>query len=133
MATIEIDFEVQKALWAKRETESMTFNDVLRKLLGLPSKEENAEPVSLVQEGRQWVVKGTPFPLGTEFRATYKGKSYFGKVDDGGLVVDGKRFKSPSAAAVAITGNSVNGWTFWECRLPGKDSWKMIKYLRNFG
>jgi hypothetical protein len=37
MAMIEVDFEVFKALTARREQESVTPNDVLRGLLGLGS------------------------------------------------------------------------------------------------
>ncbi|MCK4815154.1 DUF4357 domain-containing protein, partial [bacterium] len=55
---------------------------------------------------------------------------YYGKVEPGALVVDNTSFNSPSAAAVKITGNPVNGWTFWECRMPGESSWRMIKSLR---
>lgn len=53
-----------------------------------------------------------------------------GRVQSGALVVDGKPYDSPSAAAVAITGNAVNGWRFWECRLPGKSGWQLIGGLR---
>ena len=35
MATIEVDFEVFKELTVRRESESMTENDVIRLLLGL--------------------------------------------------------------------------------------------------
>jgi len=44
--------------------------------------------------------------------------------------MNGKRYDTPSAAAVAITDNPVNGWTFWERRLPGQSEWKIIKALR---
>ena len=74
--------------------------------------------------------KGVHFPGGTEFRATCKGQTYYGKVNSGAFIVDGKRFNSPSAAAVAITSRPVNGWTFWVCRFPGKGSWQMLKALR---
>jgi hypothetical protein len=47
------------------------------------------------------------------------------------LAVNGEKFSSPSKAAGAITGNSVNGWTFWECKMPEKSSWQMIKSLRS--
>lgn len=132
MATIEVDFEVFKELTARRTSESVTENDVLRVLLGL-NKSSSApvpRPVT-VETGRfPWVCKGVSFPHGTEFRSTYKGQLYTGKVENGALVVNGERFTSPSAAAVAITGNPVNGWRFWECLLPGTNKWKVIADLR---
>ena len=129
MKNIEIDFDVFKALTLRRSTEDISYNDVLRELLGL-STQKSPVPSEQVSGHGDWVTKGVRFPSGTEFRTTYKGQTYYGKVESGGLVVDNKRFHSPSAAAVKITGNSVNGWTFWECRMPGKSSWQMIKFLR---
>ena len=37
MRTIEIDFDVYKALTLKRETEDVSYNDVFREILGLGS------------------------------------------------------------------------------------------------
>lgn len=133
--TIEVDFDVYKAVFTRRSHESMTENDVLRDLLGLPPKQatDPVEPQSGSLESTSptdWVVKGTRFPASTEFRSTYKGRTYSGRVHDGALVIDGKSFDSPSAAAVAITSNPVNGWRFWECRLPGKSTWQLIDSLR---
>lgn len=131
MRTIDIDFDVFKALTASRQSEEVTYNDVLRDLLRLPPKRPDAgSGIADNAVNGAWVSKGVHFPAGTEFRANYKGVSYLGKVDAGALVVNNKRFDSPSAAAVAITDSPVNGWTFWECRLPGKSSWQMIKSLR---
>jgi len=129
MMNIEIDFDVFKALTLRRTTEDKSYNDVLRELLGL-SPQKSSVPSEHVSGHGGWVTKGVHFPTGTEFRASYRGQTYYGKVESGGLVVDNKRFHSPSAAAVAITGHPVNGWTFWECRMPGKSSWQMIKSLR---
>lgn len=78
-----------------------------------------------------WIVKNVRFPQGTDFRAFYKGQTHAARVEGGALMLaNGKRFDSPSAAAISITGNSVNGWTFWECRLPDKSSWQRIDALR---
>ena len=132
MAMIEVDFEVFKELTVRRTSESVTENDVIRGLLGLNPVVSSPEshPKS-VEAGRfPWVCKGVSFPHGTEFRATYKGQLYTGKVENGALVVEGERFTSPSAAAVSITGNPVNGWRFWECLLPGTSRWKVIANLR---
>jgi len=77
-----------------------------------------------------WIVKGVRFPAGTEFRAHYKGQTYLGRVERGALSLNGESFDTPSSAAMSITKNPVNGWTFWECRLPGQASWQILKGLR---
>jgi len=129
MHTVEVDFEVWKELTARRESESVTCNDVLRKLLGLSPKTEAPEPDRRKED---WWVKGVRFPDGTEFQARHKGEIHRGKVENGALVVSGKRFGSPSKAAIFITGNSRNGWTFWEARLPGQSDWRVIKSFRRY-
>lgn len=137
--TLEVDFDVYKTVTARRANESVTENDVLRELLGLPPTQQPsgvqvaASPASIAKTGtspEDWVVKNVRFSPGTDFRATHKGRTYTGRVHGGALVVDGKSYESPSAAAVAITGNAVNGWRFWECRLPGKSTWQVIDGLR---
>ena len=130
MTNIEIDFEVFKELTNRRATENVTYNDVLREVLGLsPLKDAAAKPI-LESAAGAWTTKGVTFPAGTEFRASYKGQTILAKIESGSLVLNGKRYNSPSAAASSITGNMVNGWIFWECRLPGKTSWQTIKMLR---
>ena len=131
MYTIDVDFEVYKQLTVRRSTEDVTYNDVIRELLGLaqttplPRSEKSASP-----SPSDWVAKGVRFPAGTEFRANYKGQVHVARVESGALMLsNGKRFDSPSAAAVSITGSAVNGWRFWECKLPGK-SWQLIETLR---
>ncbi len=69
---IEIDFEVYKALTNMRSSEEETENDVLRKLLQLPAKNEQ-EP--LTKSNGAWISKGIEFPHGTEFRMSYKGNT----------------------------------------------------------
>lgn len=129
MQNIEIDFDVYKEITVRRISEEMTPNDVLRSLLGLPvDKKWN---ITKAQGYTPWVVKGVEFPIGTKFRGTYKGKSSTAIVCEKGLQCNGEYFTSPSAAAVAITGQPTNGWTFWECQLPGSPKWTIIKKLRN--
>lgn len=129
MHTIDVDFDVFKALTLRRPSADVTENDVLRELLGLPTKRPSAAMVSGPAPG-DWVTKGVRFPAGTEFRSHYRGQTHLARVDRAALVVNGKRYDTPSAAAMSITKNPVNGWTFWECRLPGRASWQMIKGLR---
>lgn len=128
MVAIDVDFEVFKQLTVRRRAETVTENEVIRELLGLA--QTNNERGSASSTGMAWVSKGVSFAHGTEFRATYKGKQYTGTVKNGALVVNGKRYSSPSAAAVAITRNPVSGWRFWECLPPGATKWKLIADLR---
>jgi len=134
MHNIQIDFDVFKAITAKRASEEVTENDVLREIFGLNPKKKETETEKTYREAAHspgdWVTKGVRFPNGTEFRATHKGQHYRGHVEGGALVVNGQRFDSPSAAAINITETSVNGWIFWECQLPGTSDWVLIKSMR---
>ena len=132
MRTIEVDFDVYKALTMRRPSEEVTENDVLRDLLHLPPKKEPGAAPASPAPG-DWIAKGVRFPAGTEFRAHHKGQTHLGRVDAGALLLNGRRYDSPSAAAVSITGSAVNGWRFWEARSPGKASWQMIESLRREG
>jgi len=129
MPTIEVDFDVFKALTARRPTEEVSENEVLRQILGLPARKAGQTQPAAPAQG-DWVAKGVRFPAGTEFRAVYKGQTHLARVEGGGLMLNGKRFDTPSAAAMSIADSPVNGWTFWEVRLPGQAGWKMIKTLR---
>lgn len=127
MAQIDIDFDVFKALTALRESEEATINHVLRRLLKLP---ERAAPLTVAaQSGCNF--KGVFFPEGTQFRATYKGRSYTGEIKNGQWVDgEGKAQSSPSSAAYQITGSGVNGWWFWEAKRPTDGGWTAIGKLR---
>ena len=130
--TVEIDFEVFKALTMRHDTPEVTDNDVIRELLGLePVDSMNGSPRGVTQSGkRPWVSKGVIFPHGTEFRATYKGQVYQAEVKEGALVYKGERYTSPSPAAMKVTRTQINGWTFWECKMPDSELWVPISRLR---
>jgi len=142
MMTIEIDFDVYKALTARRSDETISYNDVLRTLLGLSQpaaglrrlfgfgggkpEDSNASKDTVTA----WFYKGILFPVGTGLRAKYKGQVHAARIDRGGIVVGGKRFATPSDAARAVTGTNINGWRFWQCRLPGEATWRRLDALR---
>jgi hypothetical protein len=126
MTSIEVDFDVYKVLTMKRETESVTYNDVLRKMLGLGAR----EPAGATTAGNGCLYKGVHFPEGTQFRTTYKGKTYTGEIKGGVWTDERGLHSSPSAAASAITNSGINGWRFWECKRPGDPGWMLIYNLR---
>lgn len=128
MPTIEVDFDVFKALTARRPSEDVSENDVLRQMLGLAAKRTSPAPAAISPD--DWASKGVRLPAGTELRASYKRQTYLARVEGGALVLNGKRYDTPSAAAMSVTSHPVNGWTFWEARLPGQAGWKPLKSLR---
>lgn len=132
MINVDVDFEVFKEITVRRRTEAMTENEVIRELLGLSQAANGPAVVKPTARngGMPWMSKGVAFPHGTEFRATYKGQQYNGTVKNGALELNGRRYSSPSAAAISITDNPVNGWRFWECLQPGTTKWKLIANLR---
>jgi hypothetical protein len=127
MVTIDIEFDVYKALTARRSSESVTYNDVIREILKLPK--EAAARNAPTQKGATF--KGVFFPEGTQFRATYKGRAYTAEIRDGVWKdSNGITRNSPSESAVKITGKNWNGWRFWYCKRPGETSWTLIDGLR---
>ncbi len=117
MTNIEIDFEVYQQLTLQRHSENDSYNNVIRRLLSLPTNSENGHKVG--KSTVEWVSKGYRYPEGTEFKAVFNGKEYFAKIDDGKLVYDDDEYKSFSGAAKAVTGGQRNGWDFWQQRQPG--------------
>ncbi len=128
MATIEVDFDVFKELTNRRTCESDTYNDVIRRVLKL-GPEVAQQKVRNAPTGATF--KGAFFPDGTQFRGTYKGRTYTAEIKGGAWIdSDGTMRTSSSEAAVKITKKNWNGWLFWHCKRPGDTSWQLIDVLR---
>lgn len=76
--------------------------------------------------------KGLPAD-GSYLRAIHKGQEYTARMIDGYVVLDhdSSRHGSLSRAAGAITGNSVNGWKWWESALPDTYEWETADSWRS--
>src|SRR6056297_1141590 len=88
--TIEIDFDVHRAIELERRDFDESPNEVLRRLLDLapsaPSASvEKGRPSSPGSErsGRPWSGKGVELPHGTELRMEYNGQVFLGRIEDG--------------------------------------------------
>lgn len=126
MATLEVDFDVFKELTVRRKTEAVTYNDVIRELLGMPP----ANPSVRTSDESGWAQKGVTFPNGTTFRAIYKGATYTAEVRNGRLWLNNQPMNSLSEAATFITKTTVNGWRFWQCRLPNAGGYVLADTLK---
>lgn len=129
MQSIEIDFDVFKALTALRASEADSYNDVIRCLLKLPAHEIDED--SQENHGRGRMIGGRFLPHGSKLRAKYKGKLFHADIigEDWVDSASGKSFGTASAAARAITQTNVNGLVFWEVRRPADADWQLIKSL----
>jgi hypothetical protein len=142
---IEIDFEVFKALTARLENETDTYNEAIRRLLGLPATETALLPGEIDVPGLPAAFSGNAlaaysggvyfsnvfFPNGTMFRATYKGRTYRARVYNSQWIDElGNIRTSPSDAASAISGTNVNGWRFWFVRRPQDEDWQRMDALK---
>jgi hypothetical protein len=73
------------------------------------------------------------FPLEV-YHINRDGERATGKMfQDGRIQVNGSRAMLPSPAAGLITGNSVDGWTWWFYRDPRTGERRKIDYLRKQG
>lgn len=126
MPAINVDFEIFKLITSRRSSESMSENDVLRDVFGLPQILQPSNVAAPINMGElPCILKGVTFPHGTQFRHTHKGQQHSASIENGSFVMSGKKFSSLSGAAVEITGNPRNGWYFWECLLPQSTEWKL--------
>lgn len=131
---IEIDVEVNRWIESKRASFDQTHNDILRAEAGLPPQSpRSAAAVNMPSNSDAvgaWSAKGATLPAGTRLRMSYNGKTFNGAVESGTWLVNGARYVSPSAAASALAGVSLNGWIYWEAQLPGTDRWQPISKFR---
>lgn len=145
MRTIEIDFEVHKAIELERRSFDEAPNTALRRLLGIAPAEtgENSDPKGTAlpsTAGRSWVGKGHSaglmLPHGAELHMDYNGQRFIGCVDNGALMFEGQSFTSPSGAADELCRTkdgrktSLNGKELISVRLPGEANWVLLKALQ---
>ena len=142
MRSIEIDFDVHKRIEMERRSYAETPNTVLRRLLGLNQSKEQAD--GHVDEKHpsmngSWNGKGVTLPTGTQVRMEYCGRRHFGVIEKASWVVDGKKYKSPSAAAGGSarskknTQTYLNGWKYWWVKRPSDERWLPLRSLRSNG
>ncbi|MGD9658545.1 MAG: hypothetical protein AB7U61_13080 [Methylocystis sp.] len=137
MRTIEIDFDVHKAIENERRGFDESPNDALRRLLGLPEdKSFQSRGSAFPAKQKDWTDKGVILPHGTDLRMEYSGRTYIGKILNGEWVIGDMKFDSPSGAAsgVALTKKGkrtrLDGWKYWFVRRPLETSWVFLENLR---
>lgn len=133
--TVEIDFDVHKLIEAERKSFAETPNEALRRLLGLPTR-VRSKSLKAIDGQRSWSGEGVTLPHGTILKMRYNGRQHEGEIVDGKWIINSKVFNSPSGAAsgVAITKRGkktrLDGWIYWEVKVPGDTAWVPISGMR---
>ena len=138
MRTIQIDFDVHRAIENERRGFNENENTALRRLLNLGEPNIHLPIIILehAEGNKSWTGKGVELPHATELRMEYNGRIFRGKIENGRWNVEGTLTSSPSDAAgsVALTKDgerpSLNGWIYWEVKRPTDQSWRRLKSLR---
>jgi len=118
MQTIQIDFDVFKAITVRRPSAAVTENDVLREVFGLPPL-QGGKASTKPSRGRSkiggWMSEGVNFPIGTTLQHRFRGgRIAAAKIVANGVEYDGQVYPGLSPAAAAASGHQANGWQFWE-------------------
>jgi hypothetical protein len=134
---IEIDWDIHKLIEAERRGFDEPPYVALRRLLKLPAPEiRQARPSAEV--GLAWTEEDVTVPHGSDARMEYErgAQVYEGKFLNGRLVVNGRSFKTLSAAASAFaltkdgSRTQLNGWNYWKVRFPGETKWRSLGEMR---
>ena len=131
MWEIKVDLPVWQKIVAERKDSDRSENDVLHRLLRVPSVSAANGASEFAGRQAMWCRGGT-IPEGTKLRFPYKSREYKMEVREGKIWVEGdtQPYGSPSAAARSITKNSVDGWKVLEYEAaPGR--WKSLAELQS--
>jgi len=126
MTQIRIDLDVYKAIQQRLKSFNDTPNQVLRRIFRL----EVAEKTPFETRGEGLYVKGVFLKNGLKLRKRFKGRMLEAMIEGNSILYDGRRFNSPSGAAVYATGTSVNGWRFWEYFDENRGIWRSLSVFR---
>ncbi|MFK4489575.1 hypothetical protein [Bradyrhizobium sp. USDA 336] len=137
LTSIQIDFDIHKAIEAERRGFEEPPYIALRRLLGLPAPREKIERIR-AEDGTPWSEDGIVIPHGSLARMEYqRGAQVFeGAFLNGRLVVNGRSYDTLSAAATDLARTksgkrtSLNGWSYWKVKVRGEGPWKLMLDLR---
>ena len=136
---IYIDFDVYKEIVKRQSSFDDEPNNILRKILGLPEKNNSSQEDSINFNNKDFMKSGTPPGLftkeillknGLKLQNKSRGKVYEAEIRGGRLIYNGRAYKSLSKAGSNATGVSTNGWTFWNYFDEKNKNWVPCKALR---
>ncbi len=77
-----------------------------------------------------WEKGGVKLPNKTKLRMVDGSDIYDAVIRNESILTNGKTYASPSAAAIACTGKSSNGWIHWLAKRPDDKVWTPLSWLK---
>jgi hypothetical protein len=117
MRTITISTDVFAAIWAARAgSEEETEDDILRRVLGLPTRLNETDVAGGRMRGFYDERSGVHFPEGTRIYRTYRGQKIeaLANLDRWFVPSTGKSFHSLHKLSQSIVAGNENSWVNWK-------------------
>lgn len=125
---LNVELDVYKEIISHQIDVDETPNDILKRILVRYSEQLRSENRDYNQRLFKTHTERRTLHDGLHLSKKYKGKTYTAVVRGGKVVMNGKEYSSPSAAAKEITNNNVNGWMWWKYK-DHDGAWKVIKNI----
>ena len=97
---------------------------------GITHEDVTPKAIRAVPESGFMYCRGGKIPNGQRLRTSHKGKPTEAVVSKGYIMIGGRGYDSPSAAARGAGHGIVDGWRVWEF-LDDDGEWKPLKVLRS--
>jgi hypothetical protein len=141
MPSLEIDLELHRLIELVRQSFSESQRDIIKRVLrsATPSTDGYIQQEKITyraENGGAWHGDGYSLPDGTKCRMRYNGIQYDCKIENGQWNSGGVVYKSPSQAASALgvtkkgKRTQLDGFKYWEVKIPGSESWVWLRDLR---
>src|SRR5215831_11517324 len=131
MRTIEVSTDVFAALWAARQDNEQSEDEILRTLLKLKPAEKPTAPPARPKIGYADPRNGLQFPEGFEVFRNYLGTTYRARAINGAWVREdnGEAYPSLNALNQSVGAKFQNAWRSWYCMENGKK--KLLHDMRD--
>ena len=78
-----------------------------------------------------WSKDGITLPHGTKLRMAFNGQEQYGEIANGNIYVGGQNYNSLSDAARELSGQSMNGWLWWDVKMPDENCWTALRWIKH--
>jgi hypothetical protein len=113
MRSIQVSLDVFQAIWTARKNDEQSEDQILRRLLKLPSLVKRTEHDLTVQVGFHDPRYGVEIAPGFEIHRNYQGVTYTARAIQGFWHMNGTGYPTLNELNKTIVGGAENAWKAW--------------------